>query len=171
MAVATNISTMSNPTFRFLLAKPIHMLAFGFGSGLMPKAPGTWGSLVVIPLVCVSLIFLNEWQYLGLTVAMALLGVPICGITAHDLKIKDHPGIVWDEFVGMFITFLWVPLSVGTVVAGFVIFRLFDVLKPWPISWVDRKIKGGVGIMIDDVMAGFFALVVMQAGLYWLPAY
>ena len=160
---------MTDLNFSWLFAKPTRFLAFGFGSGLLPKAPGTWGSLIAIPLVLVTAAVLNDWQYALVALVICIVGIPICGSAARDLGIKDHPGIVWDEIAGMFITFLWVPLSPLNLALGFVAFRFFDILKPWPISWADHKLDGGRGIMLDDVMAGIYALICMQGWLYFSP--
>ena len=148
-----------------ILANPIHCLAFGFGSGLSPWAPGTVGTLVAIPLyylIYYLMAGLPVAVYCVLLVATFLLGVYLCGKTATDLGVHDHPGIVWDELVGFWITMLFAPPGWGWVVAGFVLFRLFDIWKPWPIRVVDRRVQGGFGIMLDDVLAGIYALLVMQ---------
>jgi len=156
------------PTFTFkqLLQNPNHLLAFGFGSGLAPKAPGTAGTLAAIPFFFM-LSLLPYDIYLGLCLLAFVVGIPICDASAKKLGVKDHPGIVWDEFVGFWVTMAFVPalfstgfstLETGIYVAGgFVLFRLFDIAKPWPISWVDRHISGGSGIMLDDLLAGIFA--------------
>lgn len=139
-----------------VLGNPVCFLAFGFGSGLAPKAPGTFGTLAAVPLFLLAS-SLPLPAYLALTVLMFLAGVWLCGRCERILGIQDHSGIVWDEFVGLFITLVAAPISLGTVTAGFLLFRLFDVLKPWPISWLDRRVHGGLGIMLDDALAGLFA--------------
>ena len=137
------------------------LLAFGFGSGLAPKAPGTWGTLAAVP-------FLFLWQYLPWPVYLLMLvvsftaGVFICQSVSNKLGVHDHGGIVWDEFVGLWLTFFMVELTWQSVLIGFVLFRIFDILKPFPIKWLDQKVKGGFGIMIDDVLAGIFAAVILQ---------
>ncbi len=148
-----------------LLKEPVHFLALGFGSGLSPKAPGTAGTLMAVPLYL--LLEPLSWPiYLAVLVITALAGIAICDISARRLGVHDHPGIVWDEFVGYWITMFMAPAGWLWIVLGFVLFRIFDILKPWPIRWLDRHVAGGFGIMIDDVLAGIFALGVMQ-GLYW----
>lgn len=148
-----------------LLKDPVHFLALGFGSGLSPKAPGTAGTLMAVPLYL--LLEPLSWPiYLAVLVITTLAGIAICDISARRLGIHDHPGIVWDEFVGYWITMFLAPAGWSWIVVGFVLFRIFDILKPWPIRWLDRHVSGGFGIMIDDVLAGIFALGVMQ-GLYW----
>lgn len=145
---------------------PIHFLAFGLGSGAVPKAPGTFGTLAAIP-IWMLFADLNLGYYLALVLASFLLGVWLCGRTSSDLGVHDHGGIVWDEFVGLWITYLALPEGVSWVVIGFVLFRLFDILKPWPIGWVDKRVSGGLGIMLDDVLAGIMSLVCVQ-GLSYL---
>lgn len=141
---------------------PIHFLSFGFGSGLIPKAPGTFGTLMAIPLFLLMSELSLELYIAVVCVAFAL-GIFICGFTAKAMKVHDHGSIVWDEFVGYWLTMLVVPLSWWWVVAGFVLFRLFDILKPWPIRVLDQRVKGGFGIMLDDVIAAVFAWLCLQA--------
>jgi phosphatidylglycerophosphatase A len=135
---------------------PVLFLAFGFGSGLAPRAPGTAGTLAVIPLYLVSG-QLNLASYVALVFAVCVAGIWICGRATALLGVHDHPGVVWDEFAGFLVTMMAVSPSWPAVLAGFALFRLFDIWKPWPISWADRKLKGGLGIMLDDVLAGAVA--------------
>lgn len=136
-----------------LLRDPGHFLALGFGSGLAPRAPGTFGTLAAIPvyLLCAQLPLPG---YLLAVVGAFLLGIYLCGRTARALGVHDHPGIVWDEVVGFLLTMAWAPPGSQWIVAGFLCFRLFDILKPWPIRVLDRRLHGGLGIMLDDVLAG-----------------
>lgn len=140
-----------------LLKNPIHFLSLGFGSGLSPFAPGTLGTLAAIPLYFLiqplSLPF-----YLLITFIALIAGFYLCEQTAKALGVHDHGGIVWDEIVGYFITMIAVPLDWKWILIGFVLFRFFDIVKPWPIKWIDSKVSGGLGIMLDDVLAGIFAL-------------
>tara|TARA_R110001583_G_scaffold2296_8_gene16944 strand:+ start:2030 stop:2506 length:477 start_codon:yes stop_codon:yes gene_type:complete len=145
----------------FDLKQPIQFLALGFGSGLAPKAPGTFGTLAAIPLFLL-LAMLTPWFYLVAVIVMSIAGIYICGKAADDVGVHDHPAIVWDEFVGYFITMFMVPVSWQSVALGFLLFRLFDILKPWPISFIDKKMSGGFGIMFDDIVAGVFSLIIMQ---------
>jgi phosphatidylglycerophosphatase A len=145
-----------NPTFMQLLRSPTLLLAFGFGSGLSPKAPGTVGTLAAIPLWWL-LAQLPLSSYLILVLFSAVVGIYICGFAAKKLGVHDHGGIVWDEFVGFWIAMAALPPTWTSLLLGFVLFRLFDILKPWPISWLDKKVSGGFGIMIDDVIAGLAA--------------
>lgn len=144
-----------------------HFLAFGFGSGALPKAPGTFGTLMAVPLY-LALVWLPLWAFIGVILLAFVLGCYLCESVSRDLGVHDHGGIVWDEFVGFWITMIAVPVSWQTVVAGFLLFRFFDVIKPWPIRWFDQRVQGGVGIMIDDVIAGVFAWVVLQGVLLLL---
>ena len=156
------------PSFSRLLREPVLLLAFGFGSGLAPRAPGTAGSLVALALAagftCLPFTLPASawWLVLG-TVVIA--GIAICGSAARRLEAPDHPGIVWDEFAGLWLTLGLAPAGLGWWVAGFVLFRIFDIVKPWPIAWFDRHWKGGPGIMADDLVAGLLAgLILHTAG-------
>lgn len=140
-----------------------HLLAFGFGSGLARKAPGTWGTLASMPLCCALWLCLPSSVFVVVLFAMAVLGVMICGSVAEDIGEHDHGGIVWDEWVGYGITLLGLPLVWYWPVLAFIFFRLFDIWKPWPISVCDKKIHGGTGIMLDDMVAGLFACFVLHA--------
>lgn len=144
------------------LRNPVHLLAFGFGSGLSPKAPGTAGTVVAV-LLYLPLSQFSLPLYLVLTAVATLLGIWLCGVTSRDLGVHDHGGIVWDEFAGFWITMIAAPAGWLWLVLGFVLFRVLDILKPWPIKWVDSKIYGGLGIMLDDVLAGIMAALCLQA--------
>lgn len=141
---------------------PVHFVAFGFGTGLAGRAPGTVGTLVGIPLVLL-IQPLEPLAYLGVLVGLFLVGIPICTRTAEALQVHDHPAIVWDEVVGYGVTLFAAPAGWGWLLAGFVLFRFFDIIKPWPIRWIDRRVAGGFGIMLDDVLAGLGAWVCLQA--------
>jgi phosphatidylglycerophosphatase A len=147
---------------RISLKNPLHFLAFGFGSGLAPKAPGTFGTLAAIPLAVLLSFYCPLPIYIGLCVLFSVVGVWICGHTANDMQVHDDSSIVWDEVVGMMITMVAVPLSWQTILAGFILFRLFDIIKPWPISYLDKHVHGGFGIMADDVLAGIFSLACLH---------
>ena len=141
--------------------RPMQFFAFGFGSGLSPKAPGTAGTLLAIPLY----LLVAQWSlplYSLFIIVTALIGIWFCDVASRELGVHDHPGIVWDEFVGYWITMWALPSSWMWVVAGFVVFRILDIAKPWPISLLDRKVKGGFGIMIDDIVAGILACGVLH---------
>jgi phosphatidylglycerophosphatase A len=145
-----------------LLRQPVHFLAFGFGAGLMPRAPGTFGTLIAVPLV--ALVMQGGWYaLLAFAVATFVAGIWICGESARRLGVHDHPGIVWDEITGYSVTMLAAPAQWHWLAAGFVLFRFFDILKPWPIREADHSLRGGLGIMLDDVIAGVFAAVFLFA--------
>ena len=149
------------------LKDPVHLAAFGFGSGAAARAPGTWGSLAAIPF-WLTFMWLPPAAYWLIVLVAFLVGIWLCGKTATDLKVHDHGGIVWDEFVGMWIALGLFPDNIYGVMMAFALFRLFDVVKPWPISWLDRHLPGGLGIMFDDVVAGFMALGSLHAIDRWL---
>ena len=153
---------------RVSLLNPVHFLALGFGSGLAAKMPGTFGTLAALPLVVVLSHYASFSVYLLVTILVSIVGIWICGKTAEDMGVHDDSSIVWDEVAGMLLTMLAVPLSWQTLLLGFVLFRLFDILKPWPISYLDKHVHGGFGIMIDDVLAGLFALCILHLGLYFI---
>ncbi|GGQ14239.1 phosphatidylglycerophosphatase A family protein [Shewanella litoralis] len=149
------------------LANPIHFLALGFGSGKAAKAPGTFGTLAAVPLVLLMQ-QLSLMPYLLITVLSMLAGFYICDKAAKDMGVHDHGAIVWDEVVGLMITMIAAPAGFVWLLLGFVLFRFFDIIKPWPIRWLDAKVHGGFGIMIDDVLAGIFALIGVQLTVYYL---
>ncbi|HSG89050.1 MAG TPA: phosphatidylglycerophosphatase A [Pseudomonadales bacterium] len=138
------------------LRDPVILLATGFGAGLLRPAPGTWGTLVGIPLAWV-LSLLTLPIAAALLASLAILGIGLCGAAGRRLGVSDHGGIVWDEIVGLCVALLLLPFDAVTVVLAFLTFRLFDIVKPWPISWADRSLPGGVGVMVDDLIAGVFA--------------
>lgn len=139
------------------LKDPIVFIALGLGSGLAPKAPGTAGTLLTVPLVY----FLQQQSfatYLLVTLLVLATGSWVCGHAAKKLQVHDHAAIVYDEVAGFLLTMLLVPAGWQWMLAGFVLFRFFDAVKPWPISWLDKNIHGGIGIMLDDVLAGLISL-------------
>ncbi len=146
---------------------PIHLLAFGLGSGAAPKAPGTYGTLAAVPLYLL-LQSLSSLHYLLMVVALFVVGIWICDKTSRDLGVHDHGGIVWDEWVGLLVTLWMAPQGWYWLVVGFVLFRFFDIIKPWPIGWLDRQVSGGLGIMLDDLLAGLYSLVLLQTAVYLL---
>ncbi|MBO9665085.1 phosphatidylglycerophosphatase A [Dokdonella sp.] len=153
---------------RAILADPAGWIASGFGSGLSPYAPGTAGSLAaLIPWFALRELPLPAYA-LAIVAAFAL-GVWASNRVVARLHIEDPGVIVWDEFVGQWIALapllVW-PSNWPWVVVAFALFRLFDVTKPWPVSWADRAVKGGVGVMLDDALAGVYAALVLSAALY-----
>ena len=145
---------------------PLYFLAFGFGSGLMPMAPGTWGTLAAFP-IYLLMAGMSGTTYLIVTLMAFFFGVAICEKVSTDLGVHDYPPIVWDEIVGYLLTMTLAPVSAFWMVVGFVLFRLFDIWKPVPIRTVDKHVQGGLGIMLDDVLAAFPAWLIMQL-LIWL---
>ena len=148
------------------LKDPVILIATGLGSGLAPKAPGTAGTVIAIPLYLVMQP-LPLASYVLITALLFALGIWVCAYTANKLGVHDHPSIVIDEIVGFLITMAAVPAGWLWIVIGFVLFRLFDALKPWPISWFDRVVTGGFGIMLDDVIAGLFSLAILHGLNYF----
>jgi phosphatidylglycerophosphatase A len=160
------------------LTNIMHLAAVGFGSGLAPKAPGTFGTLAAIP-VFYLLALLNIQTYIIMLIVTSVAGFWFCHVTSSAMGVHDHKAIVWDEFVGYWITML--PLLVFYpeidstleypmiwIFTGFALFRFFDVLKPFPISWLDKKVSGGFGIMIDDIVAGVFSAIILYFMIqYW----
>jgi len=147
-----------------LLRNPLHLLSLGLGSGLSPVAPGTCGTLLAIPPYLLLAQLSLPYYLLAVLLAFAA-GIYLCGYTSTALGVHDHSGIVWDEFVGFWITMIAVPPTWQWILAGFVLFRLFDIVKPWPVKVADANMKGGFGIMFDDVLAGLYALVGLQLAM------
>ena len=148
---------------KYILKDPVLFLAFGFGSGLAKKAPGTFGTLAAIPIYWL-LVHTNAVIYSVTTLLICFSGIWICGKAAEKLGVHDHPGIVWDEIAGLLVTLWWTEFSWAMLLAGFVLFRLFDIVKPWPIKRVDQEVQGGFGIMLDDILAGLLAALVLYLG-------
>lgn len=151
-----------------LLSTPAGWLACGLGSGLAPFAQGTFGSLASL----FPWLLLRQLPWTGYALLIVLgfaIGVWACDVAGRKLGVDDHRSLVWDEFIGQWIA-LWPALLAPwwAVVAGFALFRLFDVWKPWPIRYLDRHLKGGLGVMADDVVAGLFAAVVLALALRFL---
>ena len=148
-----------------LLRHPVHLLSLGFGSGCAPKAPGTMGTLVGV-LFYLPLQLLALPYYVAVVVFVSLIGIWLCGQTARALGVHDHPGIVWDEIAGYLLTMVAAPAGWGWIALGIVLFRIFDIWKPWPIGLLDKQLKGGLGVMADDLLAGIFSLTIMQIIAY-----
>ncbi len=159
-----------DPLQNLRLSHPAHFLALGFGSGLSPVAPGTMGTLVTLPLVWL-LAFSGQTGYLLVTLLACVAGVWICGRTARDMGVHDHGAIVWDEVAGMLLTMIAVPVNWLTLLVGFLLFRMLDIFKPWPISYLDKHVHGGAGIMADDILAGVVACGLLHLLIFigWLP--
>ncbi|GAB1267692.1 phosphatidylglycerophosphatase A [Aurantivibrio infirmus] len=146
------------------------MLAFGFGSGLAPKAPGTFGTLVAIPFFFLIKDLPWLW-YAAFLVLTFIVGVYLCDVAAKSQQCHDHPGIVWDEMVGYWITMFLAPAGLIWCAIGFLLFRVFDIFKPWPIAWFDRHVEGGFGIMLDDVLAAIYAFLCLQIIVFALSKF
>ena len=144
-----------------LLKNPWHFLSLGFGSGLLPFMPGTWGTVAAIP-VYLIICWLPTNYYLLIVALATIFGFWLCGHTARALETHDHPSIVWDEIVGYLLTMTAVPIKWNWIVLGFILFRIFDIWKPWPIKWVDNRIRNGIGIVLDDLLAGVYAWLLLH---------
>lgn len=156
------------PDFKFLFAHPAHLIAFGFGSGLAPKAPGTVGTLLGLPLFwLIAAAAPDLTNRIVLLVVAFLLGVWACGRTGRALGVADHGGMVWDEIVAYALVLLFTPAGWLWLGLAFALFRLFDILKPWPIRLADQRLKGGFGVMFDDVLAAGYAIAAIK-GVQWL---
>ena len=151
----------TNFDFREVFRNPIHFLSFGLGSGLAPIAPGTVGTVAAIPLYCLINNF-PVWIYAIILAVMIGVGIWLCDVTEKALGVHDYPGIVWDEIVGYLLTMLAVPTGWLWIIFGFILFRVFDIWKPWPISWANREINGGLGVVVDDCMAAVPAWIILQ---------
>lgn len=161
------MSTSPDNLARQVWRDPLLLLAFGFGTGLSPRAPGTAGSLLAL-LLFPLIALLSPAHYLLLVAVVAVVGTPVCGIAAKRLGVHDHSGIVLDEIAGLWLALFALPMDWVWMLVGFIVFRAFDILKPWPINWFDRRLSGGIGIMLDDLVAGAFTWLVL-AGLRALP--
>ncbi|MBT8419931.1 MAG: phosphatidylglycerophosphatase A [Gammaproteobacteria bacterium] len=152
---------------KHLLKHPVHLFSLGFGAGLVPFAPGTMGSLVgVIFYIFLQSLALSWLSYLAIIAILFVPGVWFCGMTARALGVHDHPAIVWDEIVGFLVTMVAVPAGWGWVLSGFMLFRFFDIVKPWPIGFIDAHVGGGFGIMLDDLLAGVYGLAVLHVAAF-----
>lgn len=156
------------PTWTWLMQDPIRLLGFGFGTGLSPKAPGTIGTLPAIPIAGLLLGMGMSKLALGLLcIPLFLLGIWICNMTERALGVHDYGGIVWDEIVAMLLVLACIPQGLGWWTMAFIVFRFFDAVKPPPIRWFDRQVSGGLGVMLDDIIAAVMSIVVLRL-LVWL---
>ncbi len=157
---------------RVILGSPVHFIAFGFGTGLSPRGPGTVGTLAGLPFW--FLLSHLQWPlYLLVCAGLFAFGCWVCGESARRLGVHDHGGIVFDEIVGFLVTctpLLLLNLSLWWLLPAFALFRMFDILKPWPIKVLDAKVHGGFGIMVDDLIAGVFAALLLALAS-WLPRF
>jgi phosphatidylglycerophosphatase A len=150
---------LARPSLRFMLRHPAHVVALGFGTGLVPFAPGTVGTLIAFPIYWYVSPLLSPAAFLGLLAALYLVGVWCCAETGRALGAPDHPAMVWDEIVAFLAVLFFAPPGIGWQAGAFLLFRFFDILKPPPIRHFDRKLKNGFGVMFDDMLAAFYAVL------------
>ena len=153
---------MVDTVAKSLISHPLRLVAVGFGSGLVPRVPGTAGTLAAVP-IFVLIGEMPTWAYVTVVLIAVALGIWACQHTTEFLQVHDHPVVVCDEIVGFLIGMTGSPVDVSWIVAGFVVFRFFDIVKPWPINWMDRRVPGGLGVMVDDVVAGLYTALLLQA--------
>ncbi len=146
--------------------KPLHFIAFGFGSGALPIAPGTFGTLVAVPFYLALRAFPVS-IYIFLVILIALASMWICERVSKEIKIDDHQGMCLDEIVGFLVTMIGAPHNFIWIIVGFLLFRFFDIFKPWPINYIDTHVHGGIGMILDDVCAGIFSLIILKF-LSWI---
>jgi phosphatidylglycerophosphatase A len=152
---------------KFIFSHPAHFLSFGFGSGLSPVAPGTAGTLVAFPLYWLMLQWLSGTVILAVILLMFMVGVWACQYTGQALGVPDHGGIVWDEIVAFLLVLCVTPSTLVWYTVAFLLFRLFDIWKPFPIRQLDERIKNGFGVMLDDLLAALYAVIVLK-GVLWM---
>ena len=157
--MTTSDELIVKPNWQFLFSHPAHLLAFGFGSGLARKAPGTFGTMVAFPLYWLLAPLLNDDQFILMLIMAFALGVWVCGITGKALGVADYGGIVWDEIVAMMLVLFFTPPGLAWSLLAFILFRFFDILKPPPIQYFDSNWHGGMGVMFDDLLAAGYALM------------
>ncbi|MBK1721647.1 phosphatidylglycerophosphatase A family protein [Thiocystis violacea] len=162
------MSESIKPDWRLISSNPAHFLAFGLGTGLSPKAPGTVGTLVGFPLYFALAAVLPLPGVLGALLLAFVVGVKLCDLAGQAVGEVDHGGIVWDEIVAMALVLCFTPAGLGWWIAAFAAFRFFDILKPWPIRYFDRHWKNGFGVMFDDLLAAGYAIVVIVLAHLWI---
>lgn len=153
----------ARPTAGFAFAHPAHVIAFGFGSGLSPIGPGTAGTLLAWPIGWFLGGVIAPSVLLAILAAAFIAGMWACGVTGRHLGVSDHSSMVWDEIVAFLLVLAIVPRDLGWQAAAFVLFRAFDIAKPPPIDWFDRRVHGGFGVMFDDLLAAGYTLVCLAA--------
>jgi phosphatidylglycerophosphatase A len=151
------------PSWRFLLRHPAHFIAFGFGAGLAPFAPGTWGTLLALPFYWLVAPQLGTRAFLLLLAVLFAIGIWACERTGRAIGARDHRGMVWDEIVAFMLVLFFVPAGPVWQALAFLVFRLFDILKPPPIRYYEQTFKNGFGVMLDDLVAAFYTLIVFTA--------
>ncbi|WP_229797430.1 phosphatidylglycerophosphatase A family protein [Jeongeupia chitinilytica] len=164
------MSPILHPDWRFLLRHPAHFIALGFGSGLPRKAPGTWGTLAGLPCCALLLAWLTPLQLAWLCIPAFVLGTWAAGVAGRALGVHDHGSIVIDEIVAIWLVLATVPQTVSGWIAAFVVFRVFDIVKPWPIRSLDARVPGGFGVMVDDLLAAGYTIAVLWGLMHFWPA-
>lgn len=149
------------PTVNFLLSHPAHFIALGFGSGLVPRAPGTAGTLLAWALYPLIKTPVSDVVFLAFLASLFVAGVIAAERTGRELGVPDHGAIVWDEMVAMWLVLLFTPVTLLWQLTAVILFRFFDIVKPQPIRWADRHLKGGFGVMFDDIIAAGYAILVL----------
>jgi len=167
--MTTSGELIVKPTWRFLFSHPAHMLAFGFGSGLAHKAPGTFGTLVAFPMYWYLAPRLSDAVFLLVLIWAFAFGVWVCDITGNALGVADHGGIVWDEIVAFVLVLFFTPSGWYWSLLAFLLFRFFDIAKPAPIRYFDSNWHGGLGVMFDDLLAAGYALLCLALVKSVLP--
>jgi phosphatidylglycerophosphatase A len=162
-------TSAKSPNLQFLLQHPAHFFGLGFGSGLTPKAPGTFGTLVGYPLFWLISVYALPTQII-IIAALFIIGVYFCDVTGKALGVSDHGSIVWDEIVAMMLVLAITPNQWQWWLVAFLLFRLFDIWKPYPIRQFDAKLKNGFGVMFDDLLAAIYAIIGLQ-GLLWVVSH
>ena len=166
----TTLNKSGFPDLKFLLSHPSHFIALGFGAGLARLAPGTLGTLLGLPLFY-CLMATPELVHYTTIAVLFFIGIPICTKTGKALGVADHGSIVWDEIVAMMLVLEFTPHSAKWWLTAFTLFRIFDIWKPFPIRQCDAKIKGGFGVMFDDLLAAIYAIVALKVMLWSIMNY
>ena len=155
---------LAPPTAAFTFSHPAHFIALGFGAGLAPAAPGTFGTLVAIPIAASLRAHFSDVVFAAAVVLFALIGVWAAQVTGRNLGVPDHGAIVWDEVVAFLLVLYFVGDDAARVAVAFLVFRFFDIVKPPPIRQLDGRLKNGFGVMVDDLVAAGYTLVVLALG-------
>ncbi|NIO42677.1 MAG: phosphatidylglycerophosphatase A [Burkholderiales bacterium] len=150
-------------SLRFVVAHPAHFVAFGFGAGLSPVAPGTMGTVVAFPVYYGLASVFSDAVLLGSIALALLIGIWVCQVTGRHLGVHDHSGMVWDEIAAFMLVLYFIPAYPIWWAFAFLLFRIFDIFKPPPIRRLDQKIRNGFGVMLDDVVAAFYTLICLAA--------
>jgi phosphatidylglycerophosphatase A len=158
-ASITSADAHGRPSLRFVVSHPAHFIAFGFGVGLSPVAPGTFGTLLALPMYAWLAPRLDNQAFLLLLAGMFLVGAWACEISGRRLGVHDHGGMVWDEVTAFMAVLFFTPAALPWQASAFLLFRLFDIVKPMPIRYIDRNIRNGLGVMFDDMLAAFYTLL------------